>query len=211
MVARKGDCVSSIAEAHGFFWQTLWDHPRNEALKRARQDPNLLLPGDRVFVPERTPKTIDLRTDALHKFKRKGVPEILRIQFFDSEEEPRADIAYQLTFGHTLREGRTDAEGYLEEWIPPRLKKAKIELLSDDDPPQILETLEVEIGALGPPDSVAGATGRLSALGYLPVNQGNQTCDLHETLYQFQLDHDLAPTGVLDEPTRDALQAAYGS
>ncbi|MEY2429487.1 MAG: hypothetical protein QOJ40_2372, partial [Verrucomicrobiota bacterium] len=42
---KDGDCLSSIAFSKGFFWETLWNHGDNSALKSKRKDPNVLSPG----------------------------------------------------------------------------------------------------------------------------------------------------------------------
>ena len=54
----QGDCFLSIAEANGFFWETLWNHPENKTLKAERKDPAVLLPGDKVFVPDNHKKDV---------------------------------------------------------------------------------------------------------------------------------------------------------
>jgi hypothetical protein len=52
----QGDCLNSIADETGFFWETLWNHASNDSLKQQRRDPNVLEPGDVVHVPDKTPK-----------------------------------------------------------------------------------------------------------------------------------------------------------
>ena len=42
---KPGDCILSIVDAKGFFWETLWEHPENGELREKRLDPNTLLPG----------------------------------------------------------------------------------------------------------------------------------------------------------------------
>src|SRR3954470_16417492 len=73
-VVQAGECLESIAFETGFFWQTLWDHSGNAALKKARRYPTALLPGDRVHIPELEAKEESRPAEARHRFKRKGIP-----------------------------------------------------------------------------------------------------------------------------------------
>ena len=46
---QQGESVESIAHAAGHFWDTVWQHPDNAALRQLRRSPHVLLPGDVVF------------------------------------------------------------------------------------------------------------------------------------------------------------------
>jgi len=90
---RSGDCISSIAFNHGFFWETLWAHGKNSSLKQKRKDPNILRPGDLVHVPDLTSKEESCATDKRHTFKVKGVPAKLQLRLMrpkqqEEEQEP---------------------------------------------------------------------------------------------------------------------------
>lgn len=50
---KRGDSLSRIALKYGITaWPILYNHPANEAFRRLRPNPNLIEPGDRVYVPQ---------------------------------------------------------------------------------------------------------------------------------------------------------------
>src|SRR5260221_607385 len=104
-VVKEGDCLASLAYARGLYWRSVWSHPRNAALKKARKNPNVLLPGDRVHLPELEPKDYEGSTDKRHKFVRKGVPEMLRFVLRDEFGKARANVRYRLVVDGTPFEG----------------------------------------------------------------------------------------------------------
>lgn len=198
-LVRRGECVSSIADKHGFFWETLWDAPENRALREVRGDPNVLLPGDRVFVPElREKEQRRCGTGSVHRFKRRGVPERLRIRFAHADEGPKANMGYIFDDGRSQRRGETDDDGYLEEWISTRLRIVTITF--DDD-----SVSRLQVGDLDPPQTVRGAGARLMSLGY-----ASPGASLAVVLENFQLAKELDPTAELDEATVAALVTAFG-
>jgi N-acetylmuramoyl-L-alanine amidase len=89
---KAGDCMASIAEEHGFFWETLWHLPENSELKSSHEDQTILLPGEIVRIPDLREKQESGATEQKHRFKRKGTPAILRLQIMrpvqTEEEEP---------------------------------------------------------------------------------------------------------------------------
>ena len=75
-----GDCLSSIAFARGFFWETLWNLGENAELKNKRKDPNILHPGDVLHIPDLRLKEESCATENEYKFKLKGVPAKLKLK-----------------------------------------------------------------------------------------------------------------------------------
>src|ERR1019366_6809345 len=68
-VVKQGDHLSGIADAYGFpSYKKIWNHPNNGALKALRQNPNVLFPGDSVYLPDREEQSYSKPTDARHKF-----------------------------------------------------------------------------------------------------------------------------------------------
>jgi len=87
-VIRAGDCIASIAFEHGLFWETVWNDPGNTELRTSRKTPYVLLPGDRVTIPELRERQESRPTDQLHRFVRKGVPVIVKIKILESPPPP---------------------------------------------------------------------------------------------------------------------------
>jgi hypothetical protein len=79
------ECISSIAFEHGFYWETLWNHPNNANLKNERKDPNILDPDDVVHIPDLRLKEVTKPNEQDHKFKLKGLVK-LRLRIL---EEPK--------------------------------------------------------------------------------------------------------------------------
>ena len=207
VLARAGDCMASIAVRCGFFWETLWHLPDNAALEEARKDPNVLLPGDRVTVPALRTKQVNCKTGVRHRFRRKGIPERVAMVLTSEEDEgPRADLAYTLEVEGVMREGRTDGDGLLVEWVPPGTRTAMLRITEEDGGEDGEEEVyQLSLGGLEPIDSHGGLSQRLRALGL--DTDGD---DLGPLLEAFQSMHGLEVTGEPDEETLAMLSQEYG-
>lgn len=74
-IVQKGECLSGIAWEHGFTnWRKIYDHPNNAQFRAERPNPDLIYPGDTLFIPEREAKHASLPTGQTKKLKLKGKP-----------------------------------------------------------------------------------------------------------------------------------------
>jgi hypothetical protein len=202
---RAGECLASIAVEQGFFWETLWNHPDNAELRERRGDPYILRTGDRVTVPERVPRLESALTDRRHVFRRRGVPEKLRVQLLDEERKPRAALGYEVHIRGQVQSGESDGEGWIEAWIDPKVRRAAIVI--DED-----ERYDVGVGRLEPVATVAGAAARLAVLSYIGWHEQDMDARaLSRALITFQTLNALEATGALDEATQQKLLELHGS
>jgi len=88
---RQGDCLFNIASDRGFLWQTIWNHPENVALRSLRRDPNILKPGDLLYIPDRTVKQEPRSTDRKHVFVDQGARAVLRLRIVDYEYQTQPE------------------------------------------------------------------------------------------------------------------------
>ncbi|MFO0651209.1 MAG: LysM peptidoglycan-binding domain-containing protein, partial [Polyangiales bacterium] len=127
----QGECLTSIADRYGFYWQTLWNDPENEHLQKLGRHPNALLPGDVVNIPEKRIKRYIRQTGARYTWKVKGIPAKLRLELL-WDDEPRASEPFVLTVDGAVIEGTTDAAGRLEVTIPPGAVSGRLKVGEGD-------------------------------------------------------------------------------
>jgi hypothetical protein len=202
---RQGDCVNSIALAHGFDPDTLWNHPGNADLKELRRSPNALLPGDQLEVPPIELREDGVATGSVGRFKLTVPPLKLRLRL-TSHGKARGNLAYELLIdGQDALDGTTDGDGWIDQPIPPTATRA---ILSLDDGNEQYELL---LGHLDPHDSVTGIQQRLRALGYYFGRvDGELGAQTQTALRSFQNQNGLTASGEVDDATSNALHDAYG-
>ena len=198
---KQGDCLSSIAVEHGFFPDTVWNHDQNRELRACRPDPNVLEDGDRIFIPDKRLGSQTAASEETHRFRRKGVPELLRLQL-EEGGEARASLEFRIVIDGKIERGFTDDKGWLECSIPANARTA--ELLIGES-----ESYTIKLGHLDPVDSREGLVARLCNLGHLSAaNPGDEEIAL--AIAAFQKEHKLATTGETDAALQDKLVAAHG-
>ena len=216
---RQGEHISRIAELYGFFdYRTIWDHPENAELRELRASPNVLYPGDEVYVPEKQQKTVRRPTTALHTFTVRRSPLKLRVRALDFLNRPLAGTAVPSIEGEVL-ELELDGDGVVEIDIPRAAMSGDFVLpglpsegVEEAEPPPLVQT-DLRIGVLDPIETETGQNARLINLGYLdgPVDGPFHEAVVRLAVENFQVDNDLPFTGELDDATRAKLVEVHGA
>lgn len=209
---KQGDHLSKIAKAFGFSdYHTIWDHPENADLKKKRQNPNVLLPGDTVFIPDRQVRQESRSTDQAHRFTARGRTLKLRVTLEDLYEKPIAGARCVLSLEGDIRRFTTDEAGRFEQVIDPEVRTAYLSIL-DDQTPYHDAQIAIKIGDLDPVEAMSGQIGRLNNLGYFAGD-----CDqpdpaaFQSAVEEFQCDHGLQVDGNCGPITQAKLKQVHGS
>lgn len=180
-----GDTLISVAAEHGFLdAEEVWQAPENAAL-RAERKPDLLAPGDQLFVPDRQPRTVQVQTGQRKTAVVDRTPAKLRLILRDALGEPRANQPCTIEVDGVAHDLTTDGTGLVEVDIPPTARDAVLRVGGEQH--------ALAIGYLGPASTQAGAVARLRNLGYLVVDDDERATRLAVEL--FQADHKLAIDG----------------
>jgi N-acetylmuramoyl-L-alanine amidase len=201
---KQGEHISAIAEQYRFFnYQTIWDHPNNAALKQKRKNPNVLFPGDELFIPDKQNKKISRDTGKTHKFKIKDQTVMLRLVLRDLNSEPIRTMQCKLEVEGKVYQLVTNANGMIEQLIPKTAANGKLSFSTF--------VIPLKIGHLDPPEEISGWRARLNNLGY---NAGNSE-DSAERIFksaieEFQIDYGLKVDGVCGPQTQAKLKEIHG-
>jgi hypothetical protein len=203
-VVEQGEHLSSIAEKYGFLdFQTIWNDAENAALRDKRKNPHVLMPGDKVFIPDMKLKNEARSTGAKHTFKIKPDQLKLKVLIEDVDGEPIEDEVVGVLIEGTASREKLPG-GLLEKDIKRTDHTGKIELRDDQIP--------MAIGDLDPVSEESGQLARLLNLGYYrrslePVDEDERQSAIEE----FQCDQEIRPvTGVCDAKTQATLLDAHG-
>lgn len=205
-IVAEGDCCVSIAARGGLPVEELWNHPQNAALRQAREDPSVLLRGDRVFVPEPRQKFVDRQINQRHEFVR-DVGTRLQLKF-TREREPCSNATCVFVLDGATTTRKTDKDGRVEFNVSAQATSAFVRLF--DGMHEFCT--ELQIGSLEAHTSILGAAQRLKNLGYTSQDPvGTMEPWLIAAMKRFQSDSGLPSSDTLDKTTSERLRAAHGS
>ena len=222
----QGEHLSKIAHAYGFAdAHTIWDAPENKGLKDQRKNPNILYPGDKVFIPDKELREESGATEKTHQFERQGKKLLLRIQLLDFKNKPAEGHVCTLTVEGNSQEIKTKSDGMLEEEIAADHGAGKVLDRGRFDPKQPFQApleIPLKIGHLDPEDKISGQIARLNNMGYnageLPDH--SLTADEEKALREspqfisaveeFQCDFGLKVDGTCGKNTQAKLMEVHG-
>jgi Putative peptidoglycan binding domain len=208
---KQGDHLCSIAKGFGFSEiDTIWNDPNNAQLKQQRGNPNVLAPGDQLYIPDRELRIEPCSTDLKHKFVAHKPALKLRLVLEDLYEKPIANASCDLVLDGQLIEITTDAAGRIEQPIGPDTKGGVV-IVHDAQTPYQDDQIAFKIGYLDPVDQVSGQVGRLENLGYNPGDGTPGTADQFESaVEEFQCDNSLNVDGICGPDTQAKLKQIHG-
>lgn len=210
---KQGENLSRIARQHGFTdWRALYQHPDNAELRRLRPNPDVLLPGDEVHIPDPTPPEHAVVTGRKHTFIARPPRNLFRLHLVDDGPgaPPFAHARFRLEVAGERHEGETDADGRLEVPVPLDAEEGTLTLWLSEDAQDTLEW-QVKLHHLDPCDAASGVRARLHNLGFdCGGLDGELDADVEQALRAFQQAHGLQEDEAHGPRTRAQLERVHG-
>jgi Putative peptidoglycan binding domain/LysM domain len=207
-IVKPGDCLSSLADAYGLSsWHVIYDAPENADFRSKRDNPNLINPGDEIYIPDPAPRAVNVPVDRRHIFRVEFPPTWLNVRVQDTEDDPVANASFELEIEKELTlKGTTDGDGWIRVRIPAWAEDGLLRVWPDQQDPEIVIEWQTRLGHLDPIDTITGIKGRLRNLGY-ECGELNDTEDeaYISSVMQFQSDCKLKMDGIPGPKTKDAL------
>jgi hypothetical protein len=207
----QGECLSSIAHDFGFGdWHTIYDDPHNSAFRAKRPDPNLIYPGDELYIPDFTPRDDNCQTDMNHRFQLLAKPTYLNLRIQDPADKALSGANYTLTLDRLTFHGKTDGDGWIKRKIYPNSQFGTLQVWPNSDDQETFFKWDVKLGHLDPLDTTSGVKARLNNLGYDCGEVDSTEDDLYDqAVRQFQQDHNLTVDGIVGPQTRGKLKQEH--
>lgn len=208
---KKGDHLTKIAKLHGVAdWRIIYDHTRNEAFRQRRPDPNFIMEGDELFVPDQEVDFVELEASGHYEIVVAPMDVVVRVSVaLPAGGGLLAGAPYVLEGGGRRFEGSIPDDGVIEHNVPASTETATLSVTYDSaaDP---LE-LTLGLGQLPPIEEVAGQQARLASLGcYVGEITGDYDLRTRVAVSRFQAEHDLTPDGEMTDETRARLKEVHG-
>lgn len=205
---QQGESLVTVAHKFGFLnYKTIYDHPKNADFRKRRPNPNLIHPGDSLYIPDKFIRYEKCETGKRHTFAVKPDTRRIEVKVLDIDGEPLKSTAYELLLdSKPFSSKQTDGSGVLRETIPREAKEGTLKIL------HYVWTLKLD--HLNPvkntaDDGVSGIQARLRNLGYdTGAIDGILGPRTQAAIRAFQSDH--MPDNVTGEPDENTVGKLIG-
>jgi N-acetylmuramoyl-L-alanine amidase len=238
---QPGEHLSGIAAQYGFLnFRTIYDDTANAALRQKRPNPEVLLPGDEIIIPDRVATPVGVASGKSHAFVIASESLLLNVRVQRLGGAPLAQRATVASMGERSagggaaldppQQGETDATGNVAIVVSSTTVEGDLQLAAKppDDPEE--RHFRLLVGGLNPavdgdtgkppvdpasgaPD-LSGVRARLTNLGYFAGYTERDEAQLRWALEEFQCEHKashgLKVTGTPDTKTLKALCSVHG-
>jgi hypothetical protein len=212
-IIRQGDYLTKLGHTMGFEPQAIWGHAKNAKLRERRPEPDMLHPGDLLWVPDAPElRRLSIKGGATNRYAAHIPKKPVELRLQIGGEVLAKEPYLILGLGPEPIEGATDENGWLKTTVDVHVREIEVILT------ERARTLRLRIGDLDPVDTLAGLRKRLLHLGfYQPTKVGVENQDatdgdaLVAALKAFQASEELPANGKLDDATWSALERAHGS
>jgi hypothetical protein len=164
-VIRQGDYLLSLAHQFGFNPDSVWNDDKNAKLRQLRPDPNILLAGDVLYIPDQNGKkaaTHALATGTTNTFVSDAPTVTVSMHFLDDYMASQPFTVQELP---NLAGLTTDGEGRVTFSVPVTLATATLSFQA------VSRIISAKLGGLDPIDTLSGVFQRLQHLGYVDAGE----------------------------------------
>jgi len=212
-VVRQGETAAQIAWKYGFSdVGTVWHHPDNRELAKARPNPDVLRPGDKVSIPPHKTAVFKLAAEQETKITAKRPTQRLHLTIEWDIDEPAATARYELTFreGRKVhrRKGTTAGDGLLDEKLPLSATELRLSIWPKDSKGKTdCLILDLGMGHLDPIEDLSGVQARLENLGFhCGDEEGELGPRTQAALKRFRSQHKIEEEDLLGPATLKRLE-----
>lgn len=208
---KQGDYLSKIARRHGFLnWRAIYEHPGNAGFRRRRPDPNLIVAGDEVFIPDKESRQVEAPTGKRHIFRLHEPENWLRLSLiWFHRDEKLTGRPYRLEVGGRRFTGTIPTNAVIAHRIPADAETGRLEVDATGGMQPF--TWVLHIGYLDPLDEVTGVQQRLANLnlasGFKDSRDDTKT---KVAVRAFQEHYRLTVDGIMGPETKEKLRQAHG-
>ncbi|BBO81500.1 peptidoglycan-binding protein [Desulfosarcina ovata] len=203
-IVKQGEHLVGIATSYHFLnYKKIWEDSNNTELKKSRKNPNILFPGDQIYLPEYITNTIDITTEQRHRFIVKKVPLSINIVIKNEDNAPISNTECSITIEEKKFSHITDIEGKIIQPISHKITKGTLAIFDTQ--------YDLLIGSLDPITEVSGQKERLINLGYYPDNNDKESDQSFlSAVEEFQCDNNLFVDGICGPKTQAKIVKIYG-